>query len=435
MIFRLFPLAFVLVFFLYLAYLNPGSIAFVYAPGMSMNVPAVIFAMLAFLAGAIALTALNLLKSFGVYVLGLRRRFRQLKIKKLEKRILSARENARRGKQAKALKNLKKALSSDPKNFDALMLKGNLLRETGENKKALQSHCLALAHRPSDVDATLQLKEDYLAVGQFDSAYRLLERAREGKPQNVAILTGMREIKEKQSDFKSAIVLQKEVIKKLASGAPEQKKQTQKIAQLYCQRAEHLAGGKKFKEARKELEKACKVMPGFLPASILLCDLAARQGDIRKAEAVLQKEFRLTRSLLPLRKLEQVYRLSGMDKKVEGLYRQAMTTSGDNSRVLVLFVAMAQIEKLEFKSAMMTLQSADYELKQLAVYSLMAAVAELCADDSGAPYSDHIRKALERGWNSFMRCACSACRFNKVEYFHICPECGVWNSAKPLFYL
>lgn len=433
MIFRLFvPLTLVFVFFLYLAYLNPGSVTFVYAPGRFINVPAVILVMLSFLAGAIALTALGLLKSFGVYLLGLRGRFRRFKVKRLEKRISNARENARRGKQSKALKNLKKALSSDPKNFDALMLKGNLLRETGDNKKALESHSLALAHRPSDVSATLQLKEDYLAAGQLDSAYRLLEQARGSRPKDVAILTDMRDIKEKLNDFKSAIVLQKEILKKLVSGAPEQEAQTQKMAQLYCLRAEHLIGGKKLQEAKRELEKACKVMPGFLPASMMLGDIAVEQGNIRKAEAVMQKEFRLTRSLLPLRKLEQSYRLSGMEQKIEQMYRQARTIAPENN-MLILFIAMAQIEKLDFSGALRTLQDADYELKQLAVYNLMAGVAESSVSDSGAPSGDYFQKAMEREWSSFMRCRCSACRFHKVGYFHVCPECGNWNSAEPLF--
>ncbi|GMT42986.1 MAG: lipopolysaccharide assembly protein B [bacterium] len=432
MVFRFFlPLILVFLFFLYLAYLNPGSINFAYAPDRSVSIPIVALVMLSFLAGVLSLSIVNLFKSFGWYLSGIKERLRRRKQRRIQNRISKAREKSEQGKTQKALSGVEKALSSDPANFDALILKGNLLRAMGKNKKALEAHSRALAHRPSDINATLQLKEDYRNAGNMDTAYRLLEQMRGRMPKDVTLLSEMRDIRESQKDFKHAIVLQKELLN-LTSGADEQKAEILRTARLYYLNAGSLAESGNTKEATKELEKAVKVMPGFLPASITLADLAVKRGGIRDAEAVLKKEFRLSHSIIPLCKLEEIYNALGRNEKTEEMYRWAMTIV-QGIRILLLFIAMAQIRKSDFSSAERTLKDAEDKFGKLAVYQLMAGIVELNTVDSDTFSGDYFKKALEAEWGSFVQYQCGDCRLRKMEYFPQCPSCKQWGSAEAKF--
>jgi len=98
MAFRLFiPLLLIFSVFLYLAYLNPGSVDFIYVPGTPVSIPVTALAMLAFVAGAAAMFILYSFKFFGDYLSSLQVRYDLFRKSRVEKRLRKARRLAEKG--------------------------------------------------------------------------------------------------------------------------------------------------------------------------------------------------------------------------------------------------------------------------------------------------------------------------------------------------
>lgn len=439
MAFRLFiPLFLIFAAFLYLAYLNPGSVDFIYAPGKPISIPVTALAMLAFVAGAAAMFILYSFKFFSDYLYGLRTRYELFRKNRVEKRLGKARQKADKGKLQRAVTDVDKALAADPKNFEALTLKGSLLRRMGDTGKALKAHSLALAQRPFEKDATLQLKEDYMAAGQPASAYKLLEQVRGRSPKDVAVLREMAAISRTLGKLKRAVVLQKEIVK-LTSGTSEVNAERDSAAQLYYLYGEQLAADGKTYEAKREFANAVKIQPGFLPAVLKMAEIAMRGNNMVEAEGILRREFKRGGSIIVLRRLEEFYRQAEKDGDVESLYRWALTLSPDE-KLLKMFVAMARIEKSDYSSAEAALNEVEAEFGRFTLFSLARGVVELGSNPSQGPQGSDddaarsFKKALELEWKKFMHYHCSSCRHSAMDYFPRCPVCGRWNTAEPQFF-
>ena len=425
------PLLVFFVIFLYIAYLNPGEVTFVYAPGKKLAVPTIALLMVSFVAGSLALSVLYFFRSFGDFLVSIKDWFGTARRRRIEKRLDRATDKLEKGKLKQALGDVERALSADPENFDALLLKGRILRMLGDRKKALETHSLALALRPSDTSAILQVKDDYMAAGQLDTAYKLLERVRGRKPRELSVLREMRAIREKQNDLKRAIVLQTEIMK-YSSGTSEEREERQKTAELYCAHARRLIADKRHGGAIKELAKAAKLMPDFLPASMMMGDIAMELGDSMNAEKLLRDRFKATRSLIPLRKLEEIYTAAGRPELVEELYSWALSLFPQEG-ILKLFMAMVKMGKSDYESAEKILKELEDEFSGVTLYNLAVGVVELNTLDGDTYSADRFRKALQSEWAVFMSYRCSHCRQIETRYFPSCPACGKWNTATPFF--
>ena len=433
MAFRLFiPLLLIFVLFLYVAYLNPGPVDFVYAPGKLKSIPVAAIAMLAFFAGAAVMSILYSFKSLGDYIYDIPEKLNLFRKKRVKERLVKARQKMDKGKLQKAVNEVEKALAADPANFDALTLKGSLLRRLGDNQRALEAHSLALAQRPLDRSSIIQLKEDYRAAGQIDSAYKLLDRIRTRSPKEVEILREMREISQTLGNLKRAIVLQKEILK-LASGSKDGMAEKDKAAELYYLHGERLLASGKTAEAKREFLMAAKIQPGFLPAHMMMSDIAMRHSGLAEAEGLLRKEFKRTRSLIVVRKLEELYLEAGKEDDVEKLYRWAISVSPDD-KLLKIFLTMTLIKKSDFQAAEKELIEVETEFGQWTLYSLARGMVDLNISGTAASAPDSFKKALEQEWSVFMHYHCSACKHKARGYFARCPSCDRWNSAHPLFF-
>jgi lipopolysaccharide biosynthesis regulator YciM len=431
MIFRLIvPLIIAFSFFLFLGFLNPGYLTFFYAPGRSVDIPYIALLLIASFTGAAALTLFYVINSFENLLGGIRDGWIRWRG---ERRLADdARDRMSEGEPAKALRKIEKVLSGDPRNFDALLLKGNLLRDLGRHKEALEVHSLALAYRPSDRNAVVQLKEDYRKAGRLDAAYRVFERVREKSPRDIGIMSSMRELAEEMGDIKRSIVLQTEIVKNI-KGKEETASAREKLAALHSLNASRLGDKGETDEALNELEKAGKVMPGFLPSVMMSADIYEQEGDLVQAERLLRKGFKRTLSITILVRLESILCKSGREHEVEDLYRVGMDAMGrmPDSDKLLIFVALAQIESGDMVSAEGTLNRAKESFSDTTIYNLARGIIEVM--DKGKNFPAWFHKALETESSRFLRYRCGLCGNRSDEYFSSCGACGEWNRAIPEF--
>ncbi|MDH5542841.1 MAG: tetratricopeptide repeat protein [Nitrospinota bacterium] len=439
MAFRLLtPLLLAFSFFLYLGYLNPSNLSFAYAPDKTINLPFVVVLLIAFFSGALSFAIFNAFFYIGQYLDLLSERYSLFRKGRSERKVRDAIEKMEGGRNAKALKSVEKALAIDPGNFEALMLKGNILRDEGKFKDAVEIHSLALAQRPKDKEAIIQLNRDYAKARRPDAAYRILERARVLHPDDTEIMENMRDLAETMGDLKRSIVLQKETIKRLKNKEATAKGQ-EVLATLHCKHALELLRKRDSVKAEDELVMAGRVSPGFLPAAVLLANIAVESSRPDDAEKLLRREFKRTHSIALLRKLETVFMNEGMKENAVDLYRWAMGNMGETpaSKRLLIFLAMAQIKSGDHIGADGTLNRASKEFESAAIYNLARGVVEISllpeTDKSEKVYVvyERFKKALHAEWDSYLRYICGSCGWNDGEYFIYCPKCRTWNSAVP----
>jgi len=433
MTFRLIvPLIVAFSLFLFLGYLNPGDLTFYYSPGRSVDIPYIALLLIASFFGAAALALLYVINSFENLLSGMRDGWHRWMEKRRERLAADAKNKQAKGEPKKALRKIEKVLSGDPRNFDALLLKGGLLRELGRHKEALEVHSLALAYRPFDRGAVVQLKEDYRKAGSLAAAYRVFERVREKSPRDTEILSGMRELAEEMGNLKKAIVLQSEVVKHI-KGKDETVSAREKLAELYCENSILFRKNGETVKALNELEKGRKTMPGFLPSVMMTADILEEGGEMSEAESFIRKEFKQTLSITVLVRLESVLRKSGRENEVESVYRVGMDTMRrmPDADKLLIFVALAQIESGDLVGADGTLNRAKDRFSETTIYNLARGHVE--ALNAGKNFPAWFHKALETERSLFLRYRCINCGNRSDEYFKTCESCGEWNRAMPEF--
>lgn len=426
--FRLFfPLLLIFAVFLHLSLLNSGDIEFVWASGHTMRLPAIVLLMAAFFLGAAALSVTNFLKGAGEAFDGLEARWRGWKVRRIESRLVGARLKATQGMASRALDVLEKLLEDHPRHYEALLLKGDVLRGMGRHAEALGAHSLALSLRPSEREAALRIKDDYKASGNWDAAHDLLERMRERWPNDTAVLADMRDVNLARGDFRRALLAQKELL--AAADENDRTAERVKMTEVSLLYGEHLMADGKPDAAREQFDAAALLQPDFLAARMLLAESLTALQRHDGAEAALMKEFRATHNLIPLLRLAALARAAGGAAKEMEIVTLAVETAPEE-KLLPLVASVLEIETRLFDAARNRIAVLDASVAALP----MAAVAKGLLTLYAAPAPDHaaiaaLEKALASEWAAFVKYRCLACGVPEADYFPQCPSCGAWNAA------
>lgn len=426
--FRLFfPLLLVFAAFLHLSLLNPGDTELVWARGYTVRLPVIVLLMAFFFLGAAALSAVNFLKGAGEAFDALEARLRGWKVRRIESGLIDVRLKARQGMTARALETLEKLLEDHPRHYEALLLKGDVLRGLGRHAEALGAHSLALSLRPAAREAALRIKDDYKAAGNWDAAHDLLERMRERWPNDMEVLADMREVNLARGDFRLALLAQKELL----AGADENTRVAGqvKMAEIALLYGERLMADGKPEAAREQFAAAALIQPDFLAARMLLAGSLAALQLPQEAEAALMKEFRRTRNLIPLLRLAAMARATGgAVKELETVERGI--EAAPEEKLLPLIAAVLEIENRLFDPARGRIVNLDAAVAALPMAAVAKGLLELhaaAAPDDAAIAT--LERALALEWAAFIKYRCQACGVPEADYFPQCPSCGAWNAA------
>lgn len=428
--FRLFfPLLFIFAAFLHLSILNSGDTDFFWARGHAVRLPVIALLMGAFFLGAAALSAVNFFKGAGEVFDGLDSRLRGWKVRRIESAFIGARLTAEGGKAARSLDMLERLLGEHPRHYEALLLKGDVLRHLGRHAEALGAHSLALSLRPAAREAALCIKEDYKAAGDWAAAHRILERMRERWPNDAAVLADMREVNIARGDFRRAMLAQKELL--AAADEVTRTAEQVKMAEVLLLHGEHLMADGKPDEAKEQFDTAARLQPDFLAARMLLAEALAVMNRNDEAEAALMKEFHRTHNLIPLLRLAGMVRAAAGPSKELELILQAAETAPEK-KLLPLIAAVREIGNGQYASAQNRIAALDAAVAALPVATVAKGLSGLHAAAVPDPSAiDALEKALEGEWAAFVKYRCEACGAPEPRYFPQCPTCGAWNAAVP----
>jgi tetratricopeptide (TPR) repeat protein len=248
---------------------------------------------------------------------------------------------------------IKRILTRDPLNYDALLLGGRLKLVKGETAKAILEFEGMLFRYPRAGYVRYQLALAYLVDNEPGKARNALSEAVSLNPDLVDAALLLAELKIRAGDLSSTVVFLKQFIQQhpqiargwlLLAEAYRALNNLDDALDVYRRFEEvfpkspevalqtglvHLQRGKK-EDARKAFEKAMELSPGFLPAMDQLVEMDMAEKQYAAALQRVGKELEKNPKLAQLRFLQARVFLAQKDvKQAESVLRQAVELQPD----------------------------------------------------------------------------------------------------------
>lgn len=425
MTFRVFvPLCVLFFSFLYFSLLNRAEVAFFYGSARSVNLPLATLLMAAFVAGAAGLAVVNLFGSLGDLLSGIDESLARWKTARARSGFARARELADRGAGPEALARLDKVLAAEPNNYDALMLKGDLLRKTGPSA-ALGPHSLALAQKRTGPEAVLAVAGDYRAMGNIPAAMRCLALARGRSPENFALADALSSLHLETGDFAGAATLLKAFVETAKEDGPREAAKA-RLAEAATLGAEAMLAEGNADGALEQCALALSAAPDFLPAALLSARALALKGDAGASVERLRGIYGSTRNPAALVALDAaVHAASGPAESA-----RVVAAAAPNDPLASLLAALRMMDANDADGALRAMDKLPADVASLPVCLLAKEVLRLNAG-AGPDTREiaDIRTDLARERENMFRYRCGGCGADHASFFGQCPSCGAWNAA------
>ncbi|MCK4511141.1 tetratricopeptide repeat protein [bacterium] len=233
-----------------------------------------------------------------------------------------------------AMKLLTQAVRDNPRNVDAYIKLGNILRERGQVRQAIQIHRELLVKRklPTAVrsETIKSLARDLAAAGRWLDVLEHLATLPRGERSDPSVIAMTRDAYESAGDLDKAAQTHKELLK---AGSPE----NQPTAGIYRAHLGLVAFRRgDTRRAKAEFQAAVKEDPDAALAYVYLGDIAVREEDAERAVAYWMRlvSERPGCAHLVFERLEKAYFEIGDFGRMMGIYEQLVASSPSNVMAL-----------------------------------------------------------------------------------------------------
>jgi lipopolysaccharide biosynthesis regulator YciM len=324
-----------------------------------------------------------------------------------------------------------KALEINSDTIESHLALGALLRRRGKVDKAIKVH-QALLTRPSlerefSDSVSLQLAQDYIALGLLDRAERLLnEILSEGSNAKWEALQYLITIYQTEKEWSKAVECSMVLLEH-----PNYKKDPQRrvcAAHYCCELAEQYLESEQESKARSEIKRAFTFERKHIRALLLLAEIEQRQGNYKAAI----KELLRVRTIEPgfitqlLQPLARCYKNLDLEDEFEKLLREVAVEhssavpylaelikarSGSAAAIRFLSEHLVQYPSMEGLVELLGLQMHNVEADVAAsLESLLALINE------------QVKQSFDY--------RCDYCGFEARSLFWFCPSCKKWEKIR-----
>ncbi|CAM4394724.1 lipopolysaccharide assembly protein LapB [Vibrio agarivorans] len=331
----------------------------------------------------------------------------------------------------KAVDHFIELLQVDDDTIDTHLALGNLFRSRGEVDRAIKIHQNLISRPSLTIDqkniALQQLAKDYMVSGFLDRAERIFEQLIDEPDHKEAALTQLVVIYQQTREWNKAIECGMHLIKlgkKRMKGA---------VSHFWCELAqEQLADGKQDK-AVQLLEKALKVYPKCVRASIVLGKLFLENEDYQTAvehfKRVLEQDRDFVGEVLPLI-ADCYYHLSQEDQLVAFL-RECIGNKAGVSAELMLAQLVAQHDGVGAAQEVLTRQLVKNPTMK-GFYRLIDYHIQEAEEGRGKDSLTTLQKLVGEQLKVKPHYRCRKCGFSTHSVYWHCPSCKGWGSIKPI---
>jgi lipopolysaccharide assembly protein B len=307
--------------------------------------------------------------------------------------------------------------------LDDYIFLGRLYRMRGDAARALRLHRNLLVRadllRSTKALLFLELGLDLLdmKIQDFGESYFL--QALEIQKHNIPALEGVVRALELQEKYELVADYLKRLIR---LGRPEKTH----LAYIYTALAQRYFEGGLAAKARRLLQRALKLHPGFLYGQLTLADVYLEAGKHQKAIQQLKKTILQwpSHSFLVLRKLEDAhFRMNAFadyDKTLRDLLRNA------RENFYIHYSLARHLRKKKRNSDALTALRRCLEINPLYVNALRARV-ELAGEGDDLTELKALAGRFFTGLKRSRRFICPNCRSRSETIRWRCEKCGVWD--------
>jgi lipopolysaccharide biosynthesis regulator YciM len=246
------------------------------------------------------------------------------------------------GDREGALKHLTQAVRDDPRNVDAYVKLGNILRERGQVRQAIQIHRELLVKRklpPAVRSETVKsLAKDLASAGRWREVLEHLATLPRSERSDPLVLALTRDAYAAAGNLEKAAQAHKDMLKAGPSGGqPSPGVYRAHLGLAALQRGE-------TRIAKAELSAAVKEDPGAALAYVHLGDIAVLEEDTERAVAYWMRLVteKPDCAHLVFERLEKAYFEMGDFGRMMGIYEELVTRSPSNVRALTGLARMLE---------------------------------------------------------------------------------------------
>ncbi len=331
----------------------------------------------------------------------------------------------------KAIEVFLKLAEIDSETVETHFALGSLFRRRGEVDRAIRihenlidRHSLSPEHHEL---AILELGVDYLRSGLLDRAEALFQGLLESRRYGVAALRHLVEIYQQEQDWDSAITHARRLEK------TSDQDLSRMIAHFYCEQADQARRRNDFVKANQLLETALSIDKRCVRASLVEGEIAAAQGEPKKAIAAFQRILKQDDQLFPevVSLLSRSYQDLGEEADLVNYLRQLAAQHPSTT----VNIAVAKLLQEQHGKG----EAVDYLQAVLSRHPTARGIEYLLnlQEENREPHSARwinvVRRFIDRLLSDRASYRCSLCGFSGKRLHWQCPGCKQWNCVRPIF--
>jgi lipopolysaccharide biosynthesis regulator YciM len=331
------------------------------------------------------------------------------------------------GDRAAALRHLAQAVRDDPRNIDAYIRLGNLLRERGQIRQAIQVHRELLVKRRLPEGTRLEIVKNLaLDLAEARRWPEVIEHIRSlPRPErsDLRMLRLARDAYEATGDLDQAVQAHKEILKATSSTDEPAVGVYQAQAALAA-----LERGNRDR-ARAGFLAAVKESPEAVLANLHLGDMAAEEEDLERATAFWMKIVtdRPECAHLVFERLEKAYFELGDFGRMVGIYEDVVSRSPGSVHALAGLSRMLERKGDVDEAVGVAREAIKHEGDSLAGHLRLL---ELLVGNGRFEEAARLAETLVRGLaESAAPRKCRSCGEDLPTGGWRCPKCRVWVDA------
>ena len=409
----------------YLASLNTARVRVALAAGWAWDAPLAALVVGAFLAGAVLVLLLGLVRDLG-------RSYRDYQRARGARRAEALGDVYHRGVDAQlagrgeaALQIYEELLTRDPGHAQAHARLGDLVLERGDAKGALVHYLDALRseERP---ELVLAAAEGFRRTGRPEDAAALLERLLLRDHDHLAALRALRDLAVTEGQWARALGAQERIV---ALGSGDRREQQAVLAGIQYQLGRGLLDEGQAQPAIARFREALRSQSDFVPAIVSLGDAHMAAGDSREALRVWERAVETQPAQPLLARLERAFRAEGRPTRMIALY-EAASARVPESVPLAFALGRVYFELAMLDEAADQFQKVEVREPDLPrLHAFLGAIFERRGQTADA--FDEYRRALTLSGAFDWPHHCAACGAEHGRWIDRCPSCGGWNTSRP----
>jgi lipopolysaccharide biosynthesis regulator YciM len=411
---------------LYLTTLNPAGVRDAVAGPSAYDLPLMALLAGAFLVGGTLGLVLGMLRDVGRTYRDHRRARRAREDETLDETYHRGMEAQLAGRLAEAAHAYEEVLRREPAHRDATIRLGELARQRGDIRGALNHHLHAL-ETDDRVETLLATGDDHRTLGRIDDAIRMYQRVLARDPGHVTALRALRDVAARHGRWSEALQAEERLIR-VVPGEDRAAEEAWLAGIQYELGRLALAAGDAASAASR-FRDALRTRHDFMPAALTLGDAHLKMGDTREALRVWERA--LEKDAIPplLTRIGEVHRAEGRPARLISLHQDTAARHPD-SLAAAFGLGRAYFELAMLDEAAEQFQKIEVQAPDLpAIHAYLGAIFERHGQIREA--FEEYRRALRFPGSFEWPHRCAACSATQPSWFDRCPSCRRWNTSRP----